>query len=224
MNHLFFSARALRLALMLMILSACTACSASADKHDTAVTKAASAPDTTLWQTDYVRIAPTDLRDNVFDLIAKQWMLVTAGNPQSFNTMTASWGAMGELWGRPTAIIFIRESRYTYEFLQREQTFTLSFFDEAYRQALTICGTRSGRASDKVSEAGLTPLSTPAGMMTFTQARMVLECRTMLQQPLDLDLLAAPYRDAVLQGCYSRDTAHHQVFFAEITAVYLRQE
>lgn len=224
MDRLFFSMRALLPALLLMILSACTACSTPADKRDTAATNTAAAPDTTLWQTNYIRIAPTDLRDNVFDLIGKQWMLVTAGNPQSFNTMTASWGAMGELWGRPAAIIFIRESRYTYEFLQREQTFTLSFFEEAYRHALTICGTRSGRASDKVSDAGLTPLPTPAGMMTFTQARMVIECRTMLQQPLDLDLLAAPYRDAVLQECYSRDTAHHQAFFAEITAVYLRQE
>lgn len=176
-----------------------------------------------LWQNAYVRVEPTELKDNAIDLISRQWMLVTAGNERSFNTMTASWGAMGELWHKHAAFIFIRDTRYTYEFLQREQAYTLSFFAEDYRHALNICGTRSGRATDKVKEAGLTPVATPTGMMTFAEARMIIECRTMLQQPLDLNCLTPAYRDEVMRNCYTRDTARHQLFVGEIVNVWLKK-
>lgn len=176
-----------------------------------------------IWQNTYVRIAPTELKDNMIDLIGRQWMLVTAGNERSFNTMTASWGAMGELWNKHASFIFIRDTRYTYEFLLREQAYTLSFFSEDYRHALNICGTRSGRTGDKVKEAGLTPLATPTGMMTFAGARMIIECHTMLRQPLDLNHLLPAYRDEVMHNCYTRDTAMHQLFIGEITNVWLKK-
>ena len=72
-------------------------------------------------------------------------MLVTAGNATSFNTMTAAWGAMGYLWNRPVAFIFIRPERYTYEFIERNDGFTLSFLGEEHREAYKICGSHSGR-------------------------------------------------------------------------------
>lgn len=195
-----------------------TSSSTTAEQTDTQ----AMATDT-IWQDKYVRIEPIELKDNVIDLISRQWMLVTAGNPQSFNTMTASWGAMGEIWGKHAAFIMIRDTRYTYEFLQREQAYTLSFFAEDYRHALNICGTRSGRATDKVKEAGLTPVETPTGMMTFGEARMVIECRSMFQQPLDLNCLTPAYREEIMRNSYGRDTAQHQLFIGEITNVWLKK-
>ena len=130
--------------------------------------------DTSMWQNDYVHIAPTDLTDNMIEVIGKQYMLVTAGNERSFNTMTAGWGATGFIWGKPAAFIMVRDSRYTYEFIEREQAYTLSFFTEDNKHALNICGTRSGRACDKVKEAGLTPVATPSGMMAFREARLII--------------------------------------------------
>ena len=79
------------------------------------------------------KIDPKDISQNVFSLIGDQWMLITAGTAEKCNTMTASWGGLGVLWGGPAATCYIRPQRYTKEFVDREEYFTLSFFDESYR-------------------------------------------------------------------------------------------
>lgn len=187
--------------------------------HETAIT----AQDSSLWQSEYVHIAPTDIMDNMIGTIGKQWMLVTAGNPQSFNTMTAGWGATGYIWGKPAAFIMVRDSRYTYEFIEREQAYTLSFFNEEYKHALNICGTRSGRACDKVKEAGLTPVVTPSGMMAFREARLIIECRNMFEQRMDTAHLNPAYKDEVIRSYYTRDEAIHQLYISEITNVWIKK-
>lgn len=103
------------------------------------------------------RIDPARLAENFIELIGREWMLVTAGSPEKFNTMTASWGGAGFLWNRPVAFVFVRPERYTYEFMERETCFTLSFLGHGDREAYRICGSKSGRRIDKAAEAGLTP-------------------------------------------------------------------
>ncbi|MFT9077094.1 flavin reductase [Ethanoligenens sp.] len=120
-------------------------------------------------------IAPEEISENVFDLIGKQWALVTAGTKNHFNTMTASWGGLGVLWGSPVAFIFVRPQRYTLEFLRKNTGFTLSFYDESYRKALNLLGTKSGRDGDKVAEAGMTPVFAD-GTTYFQGAKLVLFC------------------------------------------------
>ena len=88
----------------------------------------------------FTEIKAEELKDNPFDLIGKQWMLITAGNEENCNTMTASWGGVGIMWGKPTATAYIRDSRYTKEFVDREDYFTLAFFGEEHREALNLCG------------------------------------------------------------------------------------
>ena len=112
-------------------------------------------------------IDPKVLDENVFKLIGEQWMLVTAGNAEKFNMMTASWGGL----------VFIRPQRYTFDFVERNEGFTLSFFGEEYRKVLQLCGTKSGREIDKVAETKLTPFATPSGNMAFEEASLVLDCR-----------------------------------------------
>ena len=75
----------------------------------------------------FSRIDPKELDQNVFSMIGEQWMLVTAGTVERCNTMTASWGGLGVLWGKPVATVYIRPQRYTLEFVEREDCFTLSF-------------------------------------------------------------------------------------------------
>ncbi len=126
-------------------------------------------------------IKPEELVINPFDAIGRQWMLVTAGDGRQCNTMTASWGGLGVIWGKPSATIYIRQTRYTKEFIDEGEYFTLSFFDEQYRGALSLCGTVSGRDRDKIREAGLTVFSA-GGAAAFEEARLVLVCRKVYHQ------------------------------------------
>ena len=91
------------------------------------------------------KIEAKNIDKNVIKLIGQDWMLVTAGDQEKFNMMTASWGSMGYLWNKPVVMVFVRPQRYTFEFTEKKDEFTLSFFDEKYRHALNVCGSVSGR-------------------------------------------------------------------------------
>ena len=123
----------------------------------------------------------------MFDAIGKEWMLVTAGTPEKFNMMTASWGGTGILWGKPVAFIFIRPERYTYEFIEKGDTLTLSFLGEAHRDIHKICGSQSGRDIDKVAASGLKPYVTENGNIAYEQARLILECKKLYADFIDAD-------------------------------------
>ena len=125
------------------------------------------------------------LDKNVFSAIADQWMLITAGTADRCNTMTASWGGLGVIWGSPAATCYIRPQRYTKEFVDREDYFTLTFFGEEYRKALQLCGSRSGREVDKVKECGFTVRAAECGAPYFEEAELVLVCRKRFAQPMD---------------------------------------
>ena len=129
-------------------------------------------------------IALEDLRLNPFSVFGKDWMALAAGNNQKgYNAMTIAWGHLGTVWERgnhrnclPTAICYVRPSRYTKEFVDREELFTLSHFPSAYQKALGYLGSHSGRNGDKAKEAGLTPVFLD-GTTYFAQADLVFICR-----------------------------------------------
>jgi flavin reductase (DIM6/NTAB) family NADH-FMN oxidoreductase RutF len=118
-------------------------------------------------------VRPVDLWDNT-------WLLLTSGDFETghYNTMTVGWGGMGCMWGRPYAEVVVRPQRYTYEFLEKYDTFTLSVFNDRLRPALNLLGTRSGRKGNKIGESGLTPVkSRQVAAPSFQEAELVLECR-----------------------------------------------
>ena len=157
--------------------------------------------------------------ENAFDLIGKSWMLVTAGNKEKFNTMTASWGGIGWLWNRPVAFVFIRPERFTHDFVEREERLTLSFYREDCRGILQFCGTKSGRDVDKVKETGLRPVALESGAMTFEQARLTLDCRKLFKSPM----AAAGFIDrSILEKWYNDRPGGslHDVYVVEIEGVY----
>ena len=123
------------------------------------------------------RLEIKELSENFFEAIGKEWMLVTAGTKDGFNTMTASWGGIGWLWNNPVAFIFIRPERFTYEFVEKSDFLTLSFLGEENKKIHAVCGSKSGREVDKVKETGLKPLFTDQGNVLFEQARLSLECK-----------------------------------------------
>ena len=155
-----------------------------------------------------------DLQFNPFTLIDKEWMLITAGNEQKCNTMTASWGGLGELWKHYVSFIFVRPQRYTLEFIEKEDHYSLCFFDESYRKALSFCGSHSGRDYDKCKETGLTPVFDEAAPY-FAEAKMVLICRKLHRQQLDPKCFLDPEIDPK----WYPDKDYHYEIFGEIVKV-----
>ena len=149
---------------------------------------------------------------NVFSLLDDDWMLITAGKTGSFNTMTASWGGFGILWNKPSAFIFIRPQRFTLGFIENEDHFTLSFFDEKYRDILNFCGTRSGKDVDKIGGTGLTPVETKNGGIFFEQAGMMLECRKVYRDRIKPENFII---QEVEKKIY-REKDYHYLFIGEI--------
>jgi flavin reductase (DIM6/NTAB) family NADH-FMN oxidoreductase RutF len=167
---------------------------------------------------EFKRIEPEEILVNPFHLVLKDWMLITAGPPDEFNTMTAGWGGLGALWSRNVAFCVVRPVRYTYEFLEREENFTLSWFEEHHRPALQLLGAKSGRDGDKVAESGLTPI---AGILprttAFAEACMVLECRKIYFQDID----PANFLDPKIEEWYP-DKDYHRLYVGEIVNVLAR--
>ncbi len=125
----------------------------------------------------------SELNVNPVTLIGKEWMLLTAGTQENgYNTMTCSWGHLGNLWNEPTAVCYVRPQRYTKEFVDREDLYTLCFFP-GYKKELGYLGTVSGRDEDKVAKSGLTPVFED-GCTYFAEAKLVLVCRKLYQAPL----------------------------------------
>jgi flavin reductase (DIM6/NTAB) family NADH-FMN oxidoreductase RutF len=156
-------------------------------------------------------ISPDMMNQNVFDAIGKQWMLVTAGNEEKANTMTASWGGLGVMFGKNAAYIFIRPQRYTREFIDTQDTFSLSFLDKSYRSILNYLGSASGRNEDKIAKSGLT-LEYSDHTPYFKEADTVLICKKLLRQPFDhADI------DANVEKSVYPNKDYHILYIAEIT-------
>lgn len=163
---------------------------------------------------NFQSISLGDLNENAFRLIGKEWMLITAGMPGKWNTMTASWGGMGELWFKPVVFTFFRPQRYTLEFVEREPFFTLSFFGEKYREALDFCGTHSGRDCNKAAATGLTPFEAGPGAVAFEEARLILVCRKLYFQ----DMEPGNFIDPGIEKNYPKKD-YHRMFIGEVTRV-----
>ena len=131
----------------------------------------------------FKKIDANTLNDNFFAKIGNEWMLVTAGDENKFNTMTASWGGVGVLWNMDVAFTFIRDSRYTLGFMDSNEYYTLSFFNGKFMKELAFCGTNSGRDVDKITATGLTPVH-DGNITYFEQAELVLVCKKVYKQKM----------------------------------------
>lgn len=164
------------------------------------------------------KIDLTTLTDNVFNLIGKEWLLITAGDKNGFNTMTASWGCIGWLWNRPVAVVFIRPERYTHLLAEQHDHFTLSFLgngDEA-REIYNLCGSKSGRDCDKIKESGLQPIETESGNIAFTQSRLTLECRKLYKDSIKPEC----FIDNSISKWYGEKGGYHDAYILEIVNAY----
>jgi len=130
----------------------------------------------------FVNADPKKLHENAIELIGDQWMLVTAGTRAKSNTMTASWGGLGELFSKPVAYVVLRPQRYTKIFVDENPTLSLTVFPPAYRKTLSYLGVASGRNEDKIAKSGLTLAFSENGTPYFEEAKLVFLCRKLIAQ------------------------------------------
>lgn len=167
---------------------------------------------------EFTEIKPDQITDNTFKLIGADWMLITAGSINNYNTMTANWGGLGFFWNKNVAICVVRPSRYTYEFMEGTDVFTLSFFTDDYREALNYCGFYSGRDVNKASETGLTAVESDNGAVYFSQARLVMECKKIYYQ----DLEPKNFLDQDICRKWYADNDYHRMYLGEIIKILSR--
>ncbi len=161
---------------------------------------------------------PTDVLEfNPFTKFGKEWALVTAGTKEKANPMTVSWGGVGVIWGKNAACIFIRDSRYTKELLDKNDFFSISFLPSQYREALAYCGSFSGRDNNKFEKAGLTP-AFRHGIPYVDEGNFILLCQKMAAVRLTEDLFLTPD----IKKKWYADGDMHTMYIAEIIDILAR--
>lgn len=162
----------------------------------------------------FKEINPQEISENSFKLIGKDWMLITAGDQEKVNTMTASWGGMGVMWGKNVAYVVIRPQRYTKEFVDTKGNFSLSFFDEKYRKELSYLGSVSGHNENKIEKTGLN-VEFDENIPYFKEAKLVLECESLYHQEMKPEY----FIDKTSDEKWYPQKDYHTLYIAEIKKV-----
>lgn len=165
------------------------------------------------------KIDPKELDGNVIKMFDEDWMVVSAGNKDSMNLMTISWGGLGELWNKPVATVYVAPQRFTYHFLDSEEYYTICHFDSTYREKLTYLGTKSGRDEDKVKGSGLTVNFTELGNPIYEEADLVIECRKIYHDNFRRDRL----QQEQLDWYEDRQVDPHGLFIGEIVNMWVKK-
>jgi flavin reductase (DIM6/NTAB) family NADH-FMN oxidoreductase RutF len=162
-------------------------------------------------------ISVQSFRVRLFETFADRWFLLAAGKlaPRAFNAMTISWGGLGVLWDRPLVWVVVRPQRYTFKFMEESPDFTVCAFPPRFRDALMLLGTKSGRDSDKIKEAGLTPVaSTQVQSPSFAEAELAIECRKIYFD----DFKPAHFLDKAIDRNYPQKD-YHRLYLGEVLAI-----
>ncbi len=171
----------------------------------------------------FKQISPEEICDNVFTLVGKVFPVITAGKEDHYNSMTASGGGLGLLFMKPTTWCILRADRYTLEMIQKEQTYTMSYFPNEYKEQILFLGSKSGRDSEKMKEVKLTNVQTPSGDMSFKEARLIIECKlTALTTANPNDYYTQEAKDSINEA-YKEANVYRKFVFGEITHVWVKK-
>jgi len=170
----------------------------------------------------FKQVDPKDFHINPITTLSDEWPLLTAGSKETgFNTMTISWGHIGSLWGtgggKPTFVAYVRPQRYTFEFMNSNDMYTVSVLPAGNKEALAYLGRVSGRDEDKVAKAGLTPVF-DQGTTYFEEAKLVLVCRKLYQAPI----LEDGFIDKALMGKIYPEKDYHTMYIGEVMSILTR--
>lgn len=166
---------------------------------------------------EFKEINPLDLNENIFKLIGKDFMLITAENGGKTNTMTASWGGMGVIWNMDVSFIFLRPQRYTKEFIDNSEYFSLTFFNENHKKTLGYLGAVSGRDEDKIAKSNLT-LCYDEKAPYFKEADKIIICKKLFAQELSENSFL--YKDIISKNYPSKD--FHTMYIGKIEKIMIK--
>ena len=164
-------------------------------------------------------IKPEEFDENVFKVIGKDWLLLTGTANGKTNAMTASWGGMGIMWGKPVAFVFIRPQRYTKEFVDAADGMTISVLDDPGHKVLSYFGTVSGRDEDKIAKAGLTKIE-DGGQVYFQEARAAMVCRKLYAQEMKPEC----FFDKASDERWYPEHDYHTMYVMEIEKLLVREQ
>ena len=168
---------------------------------------------------NYRSVTPEEFDNSPFRLIGKDWLLITAADEtkeSGANAMTASWGGLGVLWNTPVATVYIRPQRYTYDLVEKAERISLCVMGAGYKQALGICGTKSGRDHDKLKEAGL-DAKTVDGVPTIKDSQVIMICKKLYADDLKED----KFIDRSHLSHYNGD--FHRFYILEIEQILVKE-
>lgn len=161
------------------------------------------------------QISADKIPGNIVKLL-NNWTLITSGTAEKTNVMTASWGGLGVFWEKPVAFCFLNPSRYSVQTMDQGETYTISFYTEAYKDAMLYCGNNSGRNTDKIKGSGLTPIKTPSGATAFAEAWMIFECKKIIAQQISPDAVKTQVPSEWSKNGY------HKMYVGEILNVWVK--
>lgn len=171
----------------------------------------------------FKQISPEEILDNIFTLVGKDFFAITAGKADHCNSMVGSGGGWGMLFRKPTIWCLIRADRYTLEQIDKVQSYTISYFPNEYHEQMLFLGTKSGRDSNKMNETELTLIPTPSGEMSFSEARLIIECKlTQITTPQLSDFYTEESR-AYLKEAYKNANDQRRYVFGEIVKTWIRR-
>lgn len=165
----------------------------------------------------FKQINRNELEINPFTSIGNEWMLISAKKGDQINTMTASWGEMGHLWNQDVVTVFIRQHRYTKEFVDDAKQFSISFFD-GKKEELTYLGSHSGRDENKIETVNFHPTQIN-GIPTFEEAKLVMTLETLYTD----DLKKENFFDASIPQTSYADNDYHTIYIAKVTGIYIHE-
>ncbi|MDF2988904.1 MAG: flavin reductase [Eubacterium sp.] len=167
---------------------------------------------------EFIEIKPEEFEQSPFKLIGSDWMLITAGKDKNVNTMTASWGGLGFMWGKNVSFIVIRPQRFTKEFIDSSEEFSLSFFDSTFKKQLGYIGSVSGRDEDKITRANLTVTQT-GNVPYFDEAKIVIVCKKLYAQEYKQEC----FIDPGLNQKWYPESDHHTLYISEVLKILVRE-
>lgn len=171
----------------------------------------------------FKNISPEEIPDDVFTLFGKVFPVITVKTLDSCNAMVASGGGMAVHFRKPATWLIFPSNRYTLELIKKEQTYTLSFFPDSYRDQFMLLGKKSGRNSNKMKEVDLTVIETPLGNMAFEEARLIIECKLTQITTANADDFYSEEAKAYLAEAYTDPGEIRQYVFGEITRIWVRK-
>ena len=150
--------------------------------------------------------------------------IVSAGTKESHNSCVIGWGLLGVAWSKPLFIVYVKPDRYTYQFMEKSDYFTVNFIKKSLYKKFRIYGNKSGRDINKEEESGAQIQFLDNGGITFKEAEEVYICKMMTKIQLEDKNLSPEIIEFYDKAStlFKQTKQPHGVFIGEIIGHYKR--